>query len=405
MDLRFIGQPFSTDSSLFDFFGLLASGKYDRLRIATAWAKRSGLARVRKDIDAFRKNGGHVSILLGVSEGGATKEGLELAYEMSDECFVLHDPRRTFHPKVYFAEGEQTSLIVGSSNLTAGGLGWNFESSLWVDFEIGETSALIDDVAEWFDRLKSDSRMCVPLTPELIDKLLLSKDMFIGEESVGRRVSRGKDSLPEDNDSSETSSVEGLFLGTDQELISLPKLSGPAAKLVRKNLRKQEVDDDGLPLSGRDPIPIGDAGVIRRWYRRMNFTQAQQTRSPNTNPKGSMTLSRSGSDFDHTTYFRDFFFRGLPWSPSSAKLSKEEVQVAFSVWVDGNDLGVHDLKLSHDLSRVSDQGNVPTWLHWNTLLPTLKKTSYVDFYCTLERLENGRFRLFISREPIGEYIF
>jgi hypothetical protein len=55
-----------------------------------------------------------------------------------DRVHVVHDPGgRTFHPKLYLVEGPaRATLLVGSSNATAGGLYFNFEASLEAIFEL-----------------------------------------------------------------------------------------------------------------------------------------------------------------------------------------------------------------------------------------------------------------------------
>ena len=125
MDIKFLGQPYENYTSLVNFINEATKNGNTELKIAVAWAKRSGLGRIWDALQDFRNAGGHITLIVGVSEGGASKEGLELAAQIADESYIFHDPQRTFHPKVYFASSHDTnSLLVGSSNLTAGGLGW-----------------------------------------------------------------------------------------------------------------------------------------------------------------------------------------------------------------------------------------------------------------------------------------
>ena len=160
MKIHFVGQPFAEHPNLVDFIEHARDEGFAELKIAVAWAKRSGLGRVWDALGEFRDQGGRITLIVGVSEGGATKEGLELALEAADQGYVFHDPRRTFHPKVYFASSlGQRSLMVGSSNLTAGGLSWNYEASIWVDWDAGEGKDVTDGVNAWFDALRGHFRM------------------------------------------------------------------------------------------------------------------------------------------------------------------------------------------------------------------------------------------------------
>lgn len=406
MDVRFVAQPFEDEKNLADFLAHVSDGGFSNIQVAVAWAKRSGLGRARDDLEAFRSAGGKFSMILGVSEGGATREGLELALELATEAYVFHDPRRTFHPKVYLATGDnRQSLFVGSSNMTAGGLGWNYEASIWLDWENATPSETVVETQRWFDRLRAETDACLPLTNELIEKMVASPDIVINSELRARRVVRRNDDAPEDTDSSDIGAAAGLFGAVTAQLRKLPALSSKSTLAPRaKDVEVVSLGAAGAPVAGSDAVPVGGQTVVRRWYRKLGFTQAQQKRTPTTQVKGSMTLTKAGSDVDHLTYFYNTFFAGLPWSPVLGTLDQTEVEVAFHVWIDGHDLGVHDLRISHAPHRASSQGNVPTWLHWSTLGAYLQATSYVGFYATLERLENGEFRLVISRDPAGSYI-
>src|SRR4051794_19699736 len=103
MEVSFIGQPFPDAEQLGACISqALNAGDRDAAWIVTAWGKRSGLSRIADDLEAFRARGGRADIILGVDEGGATREGLELALDLFDSVLVFHDPgTRTFHPKVY----------------------------------------------------------------------------------------------------------------------------------------------------------------------------------------------------------------------------------------------------------------------------------------------------------------
>ncbi|MDK9674742.1 phospholipase D-like domain-containing protein [Propionibacterium freudenreichii] len=413
MRLRFVGQPFAAHPNLIDFIDHARDDGFDELKIAVAWAKRSGLGRVWDALNDFRAQGGRVLLIVGVSEGGATKEGLELALGIADEGYVFHDPRRTFHPKVYLASSSgKRSLMVGSSNLTAGGLSWNYEASVWVDLDAGEGEGVTDEVNTWFDTLIAETDSCSPLTAELIEDLEASGDIIIGSESWGRRVQRRKSDAPEDNDSVIVATISGLFKPVMTGLRKLPRLSTkiskssassspklPASKSGHAKSRTTAVN--GPAKAGPAPFPLED--VQRRWVKQLDNTAAQQVKSASSNPTGNLRLSQETAAIDHKHYFRDDFFGGLPWTPTEGKSSEQEVIVGFHTWIDGQDLGVQDLRLSHDPHRVSGQGNVPTVLHWGVLSRIMRSTNYIGFFVSIERTLDGRYNLVISQAPRGDY--
>lgn len=419
MRIRFVGQPFATQQNLLDFIEHATTAGFDELRIAVAWAKRSGLGRIWDSLSAFRAQGGKVTIILGVSEGGATREGLEIALDVADEAFVFHDPGRTFHPKVYLASSAgPRSLIVGSSNLTAGGLGWNHEASLWVDWDAGEGNEVTDAVSEWFDALTGEQGSCVPLTAALIDDIEKSKDIVLGSERRARRVQKARSDTPEDTDSAVAATVSGLFTAVQAKLRTLPKLNpkfaGSKTKplIIDLVLPGTSANSSGVgatrnvqqPVPGSDaPFPIVD--VQRRWSKELDHTAAQQPKGATTNPTGNLRLSREAAPINHLTYFREEFFGELPWTPREGHDTEQEAIAEFSVWVDGHDIGPVELRVSHDPDRVSGQGNVPTVIHWGPDLgKVLKGTNYIGQYVTLEKKASGGFNLVIGRVPRGDYV-
>ena len=401
---RFVGQPAQGQPSLLDFIEHVLTTDADRLVVVVAWAKRSGLGRVADQLTAFRAGGGHVEMIVGVSEGGATKEGLTLARELSDVAYVFHDPRRTFHPKVYFATGAlQHSLFVGSSNLTAGGLGWNYESSLWLDSS-GDLEGPFAEASDWIETLRSEPTVCRVLTEQLVDEMMSSRDIFIASEDAGRRVSTPKEPAPEDSDSVVSGSARGLFGSPIALMRPLPALAA-AFKKAKKLIRsKGTAPSAGAPAVPQTVQQIPQAHVVRRWFKDLDATAAQKPKTANSNPTGNLRLSQEGFSVDHQTYFIFDFFGGLPWSPRPGNENLLEVIVAFETYVDGLPYGELEIRISHDPRRAADQGNVPTVLHWGPVLgKVLRSGNFVGSYVTLERVYPEGFRLVIAAQPTGDF--
>ncbi|TFB59646.1 phospholipase D family protein [Cryobacterium sp. Sr3] len=412
MKARFVGQPAQGQPSLLDFVEHVLTTDADHLVVVVAWAKRSGLGRVADQLATFRAGGGHVEMIVGVSEGGATKEGLTLARELSDKAFVFHDPRRTFHPKVYLATGGlQHSLFVGSSNLTAGGLGWNYESSLWLDSS-GAVEGPFAEAIDWIATLRSEPTVCRPLTEQLVDEMMSSRDIFIASEDAGRRVSRPKDPVPEDSDSVVSGSARGLFGNPVALMRTLPALAAAFKKATSPGQSKGTAQAAAAPATPQTPPTaasaaapkIPQAQVVRRWFKDMDSTAAQKPKTANSNPTGNLRLSKEGFPFDHQTYFISDFFAGLPWSPRSGNANESEVIVAFDTYVDGISYGELDIRISHDPHRAAGQGNVPTVLHWGPVMSkVLRAGNFVGSYVSLEKVHPEGFRLVIAAQPAGDF--
>src|SRR5205823_5237070 len=99
VEVRLLGQPFQESGQLGQLIREALDGpRFNRLRLASAWAKRSGLGRIASAVRSFTAAGGTAEAILGIDEGGTTSEALELAGELFDPLHVYFDPGpRTFH--------------------------------------------------------------------------------------------------------------------------------------------------------------------------------------------------------------------------------------------------------------------------------------------------------------------
>lgn len=113
---------------------LLNSPDFHTLNIVVAFAKNSGVLRIKDALASFRARGGVVNVYVGVDLGGTSYEALTALRLHTDSLNVIHSEKaQTFHAKIYQFLGKDKSLIVvGSHNLTGGGLWTNFESSVFI---------------------------------------------------------------------------------------------------------------------------------------------------------------------------------------------------------------------------------------------------------------------------------
>ena len=203
--MELMNQPFS--GQLGDrILGLLGSSHYHTLNIAVAFAKNSGVLRIKDGLEKFRSHGGTVNAYVGVDLGGTSYEALTALLLHTDSLNVVHSERgQTFHSKIYHFLGNNGGLlVVGSHNLTGGGLWTNFESSVHIPIgggSIGETK-ISNEVNEYFHELNALGTSLMPIkTQNEIEKLL--NEGYVTKE-VADRVRRI-------NSRTKSSSKERLF--------------------------------------------------------------------------------------------------------------------------------------------------------------------------------------------------
>lgn len=191
--MELMNQPFSGQLGN-RLIELLDSTDYHTLNIAVAFAKNSGVLRIKDSIERFRERGGKVNVYVGVDLGGTSYEALTNLLLHTDSLSVVHSEKgQTFHPKIYHFIGKDKGLaVVGSHNLTAGGLWTNFESSVLIPLERpGASEAkLLEGLEEYLKNLAllKESFMSIN-TQDDIDALLKNGYVF---KEVTEQLRRAK---------------------------------------------------------------------------------------------------------------------------------------------------------------------------------------------------------------------
>ncbi|MGW7323206.1 hypothetical protein [Streptomyces sp. NPDC054845] len=332
---------------------------------------------------------------MGISEGGATRQGLHLVHKICNKAYVFHDAGRTFHPKIYFFTGANDwAAFIGSNNLTAGGVFWNYEAAVEISGSFGSADdvELAGQFAALFDDLLHDDGVCKPLDDALIKLLIESPVYRIGDEI--RMAGRRRAGTARQGDEGEQ-----IFRRSQHSKSADPrKPNGKEPSSVQQN------DPTAAEVGGDDGPALPSELLSHSWFKKMSASDAQRPTNPNSNPIGSLKLTKARHPIDQKTYFRNVFFANAAWeAETNGKGVKEEARVPFEVVIGTTSLGVHEIAIDHADYRIAGQSNVPTWLHWGEhLLTYLKAHDYTGHYVTIETFEDGSRRLTISADPIGE---
>jgi hypothetical protein len=131
--------------------------RFRSFRCAVAFARWSGLHLIDGPLRAFAsRDRNRIDCLIGIDLGGTTIEALTYLSELPNSRVRVVRSGMTyvvFHPKVFAFEGPRNwSAIVGSSNLSTGGLFSNIESYIILDGDMSDRKVL-DDLFAPYDRL------------------------------------------------------------------------------------------------------------------------------------------------------------------------------------------------------------------------------------------------------------
>lgn len=162
--------------------------------ILVAWARLSGVGLLNAALGETLQN---VDVIVGMANRGTSAEALGHLIRMSRRVFVYHKHHlQTFHPKVYlFDDGNgpphRAALLVGSSNLTGGGLFQNIEANFTLDLkpsEREEDRTTYESAVQGVTGVR-DSPFCEELAGDEAIRILLN-DRYISNEATLARKRR-----------------------------------------------------------------------------------------------------------------------------------------------------------------------------------------------------------------------
>lgn len=151
-----------------------------QLQVAVAWVNQEGAALLRDAATPV----GPLDAIIGINNKGTTVEGMLEMLSLARSLRVLYQhPFATFHPKAYcFDDGETGTLIVGSSNLTGGGLDSNFEASI-----AAELSADLRGQWQKYWKALEDHKHCFEISSDDAVEELYLRGHLVPEETARER--------------------------------------------------------------------------------------------------------------------------------------------------------------------------------------------------------------------------
>jgi len=384
VEVRLLAGPFADDLPALGDVMLthLDDLRLTQLDIVVAWAKRSGLGRVRLGLEAFRARGGAVRAIVGIDERGATRQGLALMRALCDEMWIYRDTSGgTFHPKVYLFRGPELALaIIGSANLTRGGLWDNYELSTELSLTLPAETAVLGEIDSWIGRLRAQTEACLEASDLLLANV--SSSRLVQDEDRHEAWGEG-DNTPH--------AVILPFGSAGSRKVRAPAIAGHRMVVKRRSATKRGAE--------AGPATLHRYRILTRWFKKLDASSAQQPPKGGTNVTGVLRLTKSVFPIDQATYFRNELFSKASWRRTSVRKKPAELAViAAELRIDGRYLGRHSFQLTYAKHREAGQRNVTTVLHWgDTVGALLRANSRIDWWVVVEALSDGSFGIAIQR--------
>lgn len=174
---------------------------YANFTIFCAFAKNSGVLRLKKAIGKFKTTGGYIKAFVGIDLDGTSYEALLNLFSLCNELYVIHSENfsTTYHSKIYLLENSTTAwCAIGSNNLTGGGLWTNFESCSIQSYDLSTEKSELENIYAVIDKYTTTDYSCSTKINSIDDINTLLEANYITKEvsqkidNVSKRVSQKK---------------------------------------------------------------------------------------------------------------------------------------------------------------------------------------------------------------------
>lgn len=323
--------------------------------VSVAFATSSG---VRAVSDCLAPWADRTTVLVGIRNGVTTAQGIYGLAQLGLNLWVVDTGSigRIFHPKLYYVQGRQEArLMVGSANLTGGGL-WNNIEASYIDtlyYDNQDDRRIISAVQSTFD----DLQVSYPLNVFNVRNDILLDELLADLRLVDERCVRDDSIFSGVPTEGVSDVVPRMDLYSRPPFVAMPVQGMSTTNSYWQSAHSPEylLSWISRPLTPRDlSMPV--AGT--------------------TNPTGSMGMKKGLMEdaIDHRHYFYDVVFNQLEWRDSRT-LGKLDASASFHLVIKGVDRGRYFLIVNHDTRTDTPsyrQHNFMTQLHWGEVLPIIR---------------------------------
>lgn len=383
-------QGVTEDNHLDAVTHLLGIPHPERIVMSVAFMNEGGLSILDAVLAPVAEK---TTILAGIRNGVTTAQGLRKSLELGCLTYVVDTGSRNilFHPKVYFSRNSnEARIIVGSANLTHGGLTSNIEASLFmaIDLDNPEDASLAGGLESKIDNMIAEyGEHVFSVTDNTVIERLLDSGRVIDESIIPGPVTSG---------SSEW-----------RDLDAVPKINLKTRRIVRPRIEQ-------FPrVATTEQSPQTPLGAVAPVHERLTLMWQSNplTRRHLTIPTGAQTHSTGSmlfgkgalADIDQRHYFRNDVFVSLDWrfDDSLGREHMERAEARFQLVIRDVSYAVFSLRLSHNSrtdTRAYEQRNSMTQLHWGDARSLVAREDLLNrtIYLYRSEVDDGLFVLEID---------
>ncbi len=376
---EFIFQGFTTRTHAHVVRGMLDIPDIRTVVLSVAFVSESGVQEIEQKLTECVAP---VTVFAGIRNDITSLQGLTRLYSLADGgLYIVDTGARSllFHPKLYLVRGEaHARLIVGSANLTLGGLNNNVEASIVLSFDLASTE----------DRhfVESVEGMLANLTTAYPSNIVRVRSVaeLDGLLAAGRIVDELTVPPPRQRTAGSGASTSD----------TVPRIKLKVRRLSRAPSIVRAIQRTSQPLSAVPPNAIPDVAAVGSEFVLVWESKSLTRRDltiPNeagTHATGSINLDKGllPEEIDHRHYFRGDVFSSLTWKNRSPTV--DEAFAKFQVVVKGVPHGEFDLDIRHTNGTTSTayhQRNAMTRLSWGPAREYVARPDLIGRNLTLYR--------------------
>ncbi|MBU2940819.1 phospholipase D family protein [Lacinutrix sp. C3R15] len=363
MKITFLGQGFESESKKSvgnTIIKLFKENKFSSFTGISAFASEAGVVGLSECIASGAEFYKTLNLIVGIDQEGTSKKALKEINDLGINSYIFYQKESPiFHPKIYLFEGENdTTIIVGSSNLTARGFFGNVESSLMVEFKNDNADGikLLKEIKDYYSTLFdfTDPNL-FKISPEIINQFV--SEGIVPTRKVWKKKHKKNTSnkTPEENDleipKRPTVKIPSNFKGRYKSNKTVSKL---ITELEIKNNFEFENIENNQALWESGPLKERDLNIPK---------------GANTNPTGSMLFKKGAlKDINTRHYFRDEVFQTLDWAFDTRR-NRTHIERAIAnikIVISGIDYGIFPLNISHNTNseHLEEVKQPASQLHW-----------------------------------------
>lgn len=330
--------------------------------LSVAFVSESGVQQIEA---ALRAHAARVTVFAGIRNDITSHQGLALLHDIGVKLYTVDTGSRAviFHPKLYLVRGKANAgFVVGSANLTLGGLNNNIEAGMMFNFNLAdaEDKAVVDQIDAQLAGLPSGYPENVVRIGSIsdLDELLAN----------GRLVDEMAVSPPRP-----TTSAAGMGESDAVPRMKLKVVPLRRALAIAKAApKKQKLPKAKTGVAAPKAVPVVVGFEFELVWESKPLTRRDLTipDAKGTHATGSVNLDKGllPEDVDHRHYFRDDVFPHLVWATRSKTV--DEAFSKFHLVMKGISCGEFDLAIRHTTSTTSEaykQRNAMTRLSWGPM--------------------------------------